>query len=151
MKLDGLYSRALCSQLLCIKWIAWTLMRVYCFFHSIIWEQFTCRCLFPLCSAIYSIFQALFVVLASSAELYQPSVTISTSLQGQRIWTTVPRLLSRLALFFFLQDVAGCKMHCPLFFTCILLHLYFFLYMMLLPALPLLIALFPLFTLNAVS
>lgn len=49
---------------------------------------------------VYSIiFPVLFVLLASSSELHQPSVTISTFLQGRRITTTVPHLLSRLPLF----------------------------------------------------
>lgn len=34
MKLDGLFRWALCSQLLCNKWIVWTLMRAYCFFSK---------------------------------------------------------------------------------------------------------------------
>lgn len=102
MKLDGLFRWALCSQLLCNKWIVWTLMRAYCFFP----KQRLKAVYLPLPFSImlghtvYSIiFPVLFVLLASSSELHQPSVTISTFLQGRRITTTVPHLLSRLPLF----------------------------------------------------
>lgn len=99
VELNGIYSQALYSQHYCMKWIAWALMRVYCFFCGIAWKKFTCCCHFPLCSAIYSIISpVMFVLLASRAELHQPSVTISTFLQGRWIRTTVPRLLCRFLL-----------------------------------------------------